>query len=198
MLDEQKEPDEIDKPIESDVESEQKEAVPEKKVDENKLRFKTYKLDKSQIYPELMCPFGKISNMQRFNEERKTLTPANELERMATLTRAHFISMPMLATCCGNSACYKCLKDNFVFQIQSQDRSSQEDDTITLKCPFCAKVHIEKAPKLISDETLIGEIPWSELKEAAMEEDFEKSIKFAGFSADDQKLVKALIQAQKM
>jgi hypothetical protein len=117
MLDEQKEPDEIDKPIESDAESQQKEVVPEKKVDENKLRFKTYKLDKSQIYPELMCPFGKISNMQRFNEERKTLTPSNELERMATLTRAHFISMPMLATCCGNSACYKCLKDNFVFQI---------------------------------------------------------------------------------
>jgi len=117
---------------------------------------------------------------------------------MATLTRAHFISMPMLATCCGNSACYKCLKDNFVFQIQAQDRDSNEDDTITLKCPFCAKIHIEMAPKLISDETLIGGITWSELKEAAMDEDFDKSDQFNGFSAEDQKMVKALIKAQKM
>jgi hypothetical protein len=40
---------------------------------------------------------------------------------------------------------------------------------------------------------LIGDIPWSELKEAAMDEDFDKSIKFNGFAADDQKLVRALI-----
>ena len=45
-------------------------------------------------------------------------------------------------------------------------------------------MHTEKTPKLLSDETQIGETTWKELKEIAMEEDFDKSEKFDGFSAE--------------
>jgi hypothetical protein len=53
--------------------------------DEPKNHFKTYKLDVSVVSPEFMCPI----------QQSKPV---------------HFLSVPMLARCCGYSACYDCLK----------------------------------------------------------------------------------------
>lgn len=69
----------------------------------------------SQVFPELMCPFGQT------NEAKYSLAckagkigkngEGGDLEVMAGLVKAHYISVPMLATCCGVSACYDCIKD---------------------------------------------------------------------------------------
>ena len=74
----------------------------------------------------------------------------------------------------------------------------KEPDSITLTCPFCKKKHVEKTPKILSDETKICDITWLELKETAMAEEFDKSDKFNSYTVEEQKLVKNLIAAQKV
>ena len=69
----------------------------------------------SQVFPELMCPFGQMNEAKydtAFKQGRIGQNgESNDLELMASLVKAHYITMPMLATCCGVSACYTCIKD---------------------------------------------------------------------------------------
>ena len=143
-----------------------------------------------------MCPFGSVQDLKKLIEESKTIgkSPNNSQEIVASLTKAHFISTPMLLTCCGQSACYNCLKENFVSQMKSFHEN--ESGTITIKCPFCKKEHQMKTPKVLSEETKIGEVTWSELREEAMKSGFDTTEQYQKFNTEEQKLVELLIQAQ--
>ena len=54
----------------------------------------------------------------------------------------HMLSVPIMATCCGHSACYDCLKD---FLVTNQSSS--------LTCPFCG-ADWKKVPKLVHNKWL--------------------------------------------
>ena len=80
----------------------------------------------SQVFPELMCPFGQ-TNEAKYNQACKSGKIGRnggdgaakmDLEVMASLVKAHYISVPMLATCCGVSACYDCIKDVISDQLR--------------------------------------------------------------------------------
>lgn len=68
--------------------------------EETKLRFKTVKLDASLVEVEFMCELWK--------------------------KQLHLLCVPMLATCCGHSACFDCFKSYLA-------ESEKNMDT----CPFC-------------------------------------------------------------
>ena len=53
-----------------------------------------------------------------------------------------------------------------------------------------------KTPKVLSEETKIGEVAWSELREEAMKSDFANTEQYKALSAEEQKLINQLIQAQ--
>jgi hypothetical protein len=84
----------------------------------NKIRFKTVKLDASLVEAEFMC---------ELNNKNIPL---------------HLISVPMLATCCGHSACFDCLKSYL----------SDNKKNMTI-CPFCNKIWSD-SPKLIHNKWL--------------------------------------------
>lgn len=46
---------------------------------------------------------------------------------MASLVKAHYISVPMLATCCGVSACYDCLKEVISAQFKAHVKRRQAE-----------------------------------------------------------------------
>ena len=41
---------------------------------------------------------------------------------MAGLVKAHYINTPMIATCCGVSACYACIKDVIADQLREKSQ----------------------------------------------------------------------------
>lgn len=84
----------------------------------NKIRFKTVKLDASQVEAEFMCELNNKS------------------------IPLHFISVPMLATCCGHSACFDCLKSYL----------SDNEKNMSI-CPFCNKI-LNNNYKLIHNKWL--------------------------------------------
>ena len=79
----------------------------------------------------MMCPFGQ-TNEEKYNQACKAGkigrnnggdgsnggTANLDLEVMAGLVKAHYISVPMLATCCGVSACYDCIRDVISDQLR--------------------------------------------------------------------------------
>ena len=78
----------------------------------------------SQVFPELMCPFGQL-NEAKYREACKIgkivrSGGAEDPELMAGLVKAHYINTPMIATCCGVSACYACIKDVIAEQLRDK------------------------------------------------------------------------------
>ncbi len=76
----------------------------------------------SKVIPELMCPFGQV-NESKYEQAMKAgkinkSGETEDLELKAGLVKAHFISSPMLATCCGVSACYDCIKEAIAEQYR--------------------------------------------------------------------------------
>ena len=69
----------------------------------------------SKVFPELMCPFGQLNETklsEAFKAGKVTKdSGAEDPEVLSDLVKAHYISTPMLATCCGVSACYTCIKN---------------------------------------------------------------------------------------
>lgn len=80
----------------------------------------------SKVFPELMCPFGQV-NESKYEQAIRAgkIDKSGELEDMelrAGLVKAHYIAVPMLATCCGISACYDCIKDAIAEQYRRSGR----------------------------------------------------------------------------
>ena len=73
---------------------------PEGETEHEEEVFRSFKLDISTINKEFMCP--------PFPAQTRPL---------------HFLSVPMICTCCGQSACYECLKNHLAMGKN--------------ECPFC-------------------------------------------------------------
>lgn len=78
----------------------------------------------TQVMPELMCPFGQM-NQNKFDTALKSGKISkngntDDFELISGLVMAHYISKPMLATCCGVSACFTCIKDYVANQIRDR------------------------------------------------------------------------------
>lgn len=73
-----------------------------------------------------MCPFGQL-NEAKYREACKVgkITRrggTEDQEVMAGLVKAHYINTPMIATCCGVSACYACIKDVIADQLREKSQ----------------------------------------------------------------------------
>ena len=78
----------------------------------------------SQVFPELMCPFGQLNEAkckEAFKQGKiRRNGDTEDPEVMAGLIKAHYISTPMIATCCGVSACYTCIKNVLASQLRNK------------------------------------------------------------------------------
>ena len=77
-----------------------------------------------------MCPFGqfneaKYAEAQEAGKIRRPGEPQDP-EVMTSLVKAHYINVPMLATCCGVSACYNCIKSMIADQLLAQQKKREK------------------------------------------------------------------------
>ena len=84
----------------------------------------------SKVFPELMCPFGQLDET-KYQEAQKAgkvgrINQPENPEVIAGLVKAHYISVPMIATCCGVSACFTCIKDILADQLQKKAKNEPD------------------------------------------------------------------------
>jgi len=94
-----------------------------------------------------MCPFGQV-NESKYEQAIRAgkIDKSGELEDMelrAGLVKAHYIAVPMLATCCGISACYDCIKDAIAEQYRRAGRKEAKASQIVAKSEPKSEPQIE-------------------------------------------------------